>query len=134
MGGIVLVDEIDLLLHPSWQRVVIPAVARTFPNIQFIFTTHSPIVTGTLEAENILVARETDVNGISIVRHVEAEVHGLNAEQVLLSSYFELSSTRSPDISAGIEELARLAIDGDEEARRRYLTALIEGLPGDLRK
>jgi predicted ATP-binding protein involved in virulence len=126
MGGIVLVDEIDLLLHPSWQRVVVPAVARMFPHIQFLLTTHSPIVTGTLEARNIVVARDDDASGESRLGEVEAEVHGLNAEQVLLSSYFDLVSTRAPDVAADLAELARLAVAGDESARRRYLAALVD--------
>ncbi|MEV6342772.1 AAA family ATPase [Actinoplanes sp. NPDC051851] len=118
MGGIVLVDEIDLLLHPAWQRLVVPAVAGVFHNVQFLFTTHSPLVTGTLESANILVTREPTGSGGSGVDRVDAEVHGLSAEQVLLSSYFELSSTRAPDAAADLADLARRAVAGDEEARR----------------
>ncbi|WP_285485324.1 AAA family ATPase [Amycolatopsis sp. NBRC 101858] len=128
-GGIVLVDEIDLLLHPAWQRVVVPTISRMFPNIQFIFTSHSPLVAGTLEAANICVARETDDPSASSLDRVSAEVHGLNAEQVLLSSYFELKTTRSPDAARSLEELARRAVDGSSEDRHRYLRALAERLP-----
>lgn len=39
--GIVLIDEIDLHLHPSWQAVILPVLLNTFPNLQFIVTTHS---------------------------------------------------------------------------------------------
>jgi predicted ATPase len=42
LKGIVLVDEIDLHLHPKWQRVIVRKLRNLFPNIQFIFTTHSP--------------------------------------------------------------------------------------------
>jgi predicted ATPase len=42
--GIVLVDEIDLHLHPKWQRVIIGKIRKLFPNLQFIFTTHSPTI------------------------------------------------------------------------------------------
>lgn len=42
--GIILIDEIELHLHPKWQRNSIPALTKTFPNIQFIITTHSPQV------------------------------------------------------------------------------------------
>ncbi|MBC6475107.1 MAG: AAA family ATPase [Hormoscilla sp. GM102CHS1] len=42
--GVVLIDEIELHLHPKWQREIIPALTRTFPNCQFIVTTHSPQV------------------------------------------------------------------------------------------
>ncbi len=42
--GIVMIDEIDLHLHPSWQWDVIPQLAKTFPHVQFFMTTHSPYV------------------------------------------------------------------------------------------
>ena len=44
LKGIVLVDEIDLHLHPKWQRVLIGKLRKLFPNVQFIFTTHSPTI------------------------------------------------------------------------------------------
>lgn len=43
-NGIVVIDEVDQHLHPSWQRQFIPNLQRTFPNVQFILTTHSPLV------------------------------------------------------------------------------------------
>lgn len=58
--GIVLIDEIDLHLHPEWQQRILPDLMRTFPNIQFIVTTHSPQVLSTVRRENIRVIRETD--------------------------------------------------------------------------
>lgn len=42
--GVVLIDEVDLHLHPQWQRQVIPSLERTFPELQFIVSTHSPLV------------------------------------------------------------------------------------------
>ena len=52
-SGIVLIDEIELHLHPSWQQRIIPDLRRTFPNIQFICTTHSPQVLSTVPGECI---------------------------------------------------------------------------------
>lgn len=49
--GIVLIDEIDLHLHPSWQRGVVEALHRTFPNIQFIATTHSPFMIQSISSQ-----------------------------------------------------------------------------------
>lgn len=51
--GIVLIDEIELHLHPKWQRKVLPKLLETFPNIQFVITTHSPLVLDTLKPNNI---------------------------------------------------------------------------------
>lgn len=50
--GVVLVDEIDLHLHPKWQRRVVTDLLRTFPRIQFVATTHSPFVIQSLPASN----------------------------------------------------------------------------------
>ncbi|MFT4930014.1 MAG: putative ATP-binding protein involved in virulence, partial [Phenylobacterium sp.] len=51
--GVVLIDEIDLHLHPKWQQNVLPNLLNTFPNIQFIVTTHSPQVLTTVPNECI---------------------------------------------------------------------------------
>lgn len=51
--GIVFIDEIDLHLHPAWQREVINHLQTTFPNIQFILTTHSPQVLGEIKSAQI---------------------------------------------------------------------------------
>ena len=126
IGGIVLVDEVDLLLHPSWQREVVPLIAETFPNLQFVFTTHSPIVAGTLQAGNILIAR-VDEQGRSNLVRIDTSIHGLNAEQILLSSYFELDSTRSVETQAGLGKLAKRAMRGDDEAAVEYLRILAAG-------
>lgn len=55
--GVVLIDEIDLHLHPRWQQLVIKGLVEAFPNIQFIMSTHSPQVLTTLREENILKLR-----------------------------------------------------------------------------
>lgn len=52
-SGIVLIDEIDLHLHPSWQQNIVPRLEKTFKNIQFIVTTHSPQVCHTIDSQNI---------------------------------------------------------------------------------
>lgn len=52
-SGIVLIDEIELHLHPEWQRKIIHALRNTFPNIQFIITTHSPQVLGEIKEMDV---------------------------------------------------------------------------------
>lgn len=53
--GIVLIDEIELHLHPTWQRNVIDSITKAFPNVQFIFSTHSPQVLSSVSDENIII-------------------------------------------------------------------------------
>jgi len=52
-SAIVLIDEIDLHLHPAWQRDIIPALTHVFPNVQFLVTTHSPQVLSNVKKESV---------------------------------------------------------------------------------
>jgi predicted ATP-binding protein involved in virulence len=63
--GIVLIDEIDLHLHPQWQREVISALMSIFPNIQFIVTTHSPQVLSKIRKENIVILKDNQVSNLN---------------------------------------------------------------------
>ena len=56
--GIVLIDEIELHLHPAWQQVVIESLLKAFPAMQFIITTHSPQVVSTVKKESIRILEE----------------------------------------------------------------------------
>lgn len=65
--GIVLIDEIELHMHPLWQRKILRVLRDTFPNIQFIITTHSPQILGEADDRyNIYVLSETDDGGCSV--------------------------------------------------------------------
>jgi predicted ATP-binding protein involved in virulence len=89
--GIVMVDEIDLHLHPEWQMTVVPTLSRALPNLQFIATSHIPLIVGSLEWMNIIVmAPEPD--GASTATRLTQAVHGLDADQVLLTEFFGLES------------------------------------------
>ncbi len=58
--GIVLIDEVDMHLHPRWQQQVLNSLRKAFPRVQFIVTTHSPQVLTTVNAESIrILARDT---------------------------------------------------------------------------
>lgn len=53
--GIVMIDEVDMHLHPKWQWNIIKALKKTFPRVQFIVTTHSPIVVASCKDENLIL-------------------------------------------------------------------------------
>lgn len=120
--GVVLIDEIDLHLHPEWQRVVLPTLSTFLPNIQFIVTTHSPLVVGSLEASNLYLLEEE--NGASVVKRLPEQVYGRSAEQILLSPYFGLESTRASAVSDRLTSLANAAVSGDMKASMAYLRVL----------
>ncbi|HEV7890868.1 MAG TPA: AAA family ATPase [Pyrinomonadaceae bacterium] len=114
--GLVLVDEIDLLLHPEWQRTVVATISEALPSLQFVFTTHSPIVAGSLHRENIF-NMEMDASGTSTVEQYKERIYGLSAEQVLHSSYFKLRTTRAAGfVEKELRPLSRKAMKGDKHA------------------
>jgi predicted ATP-binding protein involved in virulence len=126
MRGIVMVDEIDLHLHPEWQRSVVPTLAKALPNVQFILTTHSPLVVGSLMSQNLFVLAEE--NGSTIVKRLPEHVRGKSAEQILLSPYFGLESTRATPTATALSKLARSAVSGNTKASVDYLRILAEGM------
>ena len=79
--AIVLIDEIELHLHPSWQQRVLPDLARTFPNAQFIVSTHSPQVLTTVRPEHIVSLRRE--NGNIVAEPASAPTYGAEAGDVL---------------------------------------------------
>lgn len=121
--GLVLVDEIDLHLHPEWQRSVTASLSAALPNIQFVFSTHSPIVAGSLNKENIFVM-ETESTGASTVHQYNERIYGLNAEQVLLSSYFNLKTTRAAPFTDEMRDLSDMAGKGDLKAALSFMQKL----------
>ena len=59
-SGIALIDDIDLHLHPEWQQRVVPSLQATFPNIQFIISTHSPQVLSSVPSKHIRVLEQDE--------------------------------------------------------------------------
>jgi energy-coupling factor transporter ATP-binding protein EcfA2 len=123
MTGVVLVDEIDLHLHPSWQRNIASTIANALPMLQFVFTTHSPLVAGTLEASNIY-AMEDDPDGSSRVVQLDEQLYGRTAEEVLNSPYFGVDTSRAPGFEDQLRNIADRAWEGDPTAAVDYLKAL----------
>lgn len=70
--GVVMIDEVDMFLHPAWQQTVIGSLREAFPKIQFIVTTHSPQVLSTVSKECIRVLKHgTDSNSGELVSAAE---------------------------------------------------------------
>jgi predicted ATPase len=124
--GIALVDEIDLHLHPRWQMQVIRTVSRALPRMQFVFTSHSPLVVGSLEWMNIITLKAGPKNRTA-ARRLRESVHGLDADQILLTDFFGLKTTRAPGKVTELEALRLRARHGDKEAARQLILALSRG-------
>jgi hypothetical protein len=125
--GVVLVDEIDLHLHPRWQMEVVHNLSKTFPRLQFIFTSHSPLVAGSVEWMNITRLRLDNQHRTGI-DPFEQPIHGLDADQILVSDLFGLESTRAEPKRARLHELTIRARRGDDEAAKQLISEMAKGL------
>lgn len=79
--GIVLIDEVDMHLHPEWQQLVIGQLRNVFPQIQFIVTTHSPQVLSTVDKESIRILCMRD--GAATVETPKFQTRGVESADVL---------------------------------------------------
>ena len=130
LSGIVLVDEIDLHLHPSWQRDVVARLSRTFPKLQFVFTSHSPLVAASVQSKNVIVTGN-DEEGLPTLNRMNETLYGRSIEAVLMSPYFGLESLRPPAARAATDALAAKVSTkpgGDVDAAEAFLKQLAEPL------
>lgn len=82
--GIVMIDEIDLHLHPAWQQNIIPKLSVVFPNLQFLITTHSPQVLSTIPRSCIRVLDVNDL-GVGVAHIPNAFTYGEPSNDVMQS-------------------------------------------------
>ena len=81
--GVLIVDEIDAHLHPSWQRRIIPALTDHFPNLQIFCSTHSPLMLAGLKAGQVqLLQRDEKTNKVTVSRN-EDDLVAWSADEIL---------------------------------------------------
>lgn len=114
--GVVLIDEIDLHLHPRWQRTVVSSLERTFPNCQFIITTHSPQVIGELAAESVMLLKDGSLQG-----HATRAL-GLSSGEVL-EELME-GTARNADVDNELNMVRALLDKDDISNAKEHLAAL----------
>jgi predicted ATP-binding protein involved in virulence len=114
--GVVLIDEIELHLHPDWQRKIVPALTETFPGCQFIATTHSPQVLSRVPREQILLLSRFEV--VEQLPYTEGrDTNAILAELMGVPR-------RPEDAAKEIDALARLIDEEKLPAAKRKLRAL----------
>lgn len=125
--AIVLIDEVELHLHPGLQRDVLPRLRKVFPNVQLIISTHSPQVLSSLHAANVRV-----LDGFE-VRMLDRGTWKRDTNRILETAFGDPG--RPPEVASKLNEL-RDAVDADqvEEARRLIaeLSTMIEGEDPDV--
>ena len=130
MPAICLVDEIDLHLHPVWQRKIASHLLKVFPGTQFIVTAHSPLVVQSVEDANLAVLRR---EGDHVV--IDQSVQGVSSwriDQILASDLFGVP-LRSESVERELEKrkelLGRNRLKPAERKELARLNAMAEALP-----
>jgi len=90
LQALVLVDEIDLHLHPAWQRVLVRCLKKAFPKVQFVATTHSPLVLAGLDEDEVWIL-EQDADGSVTARQAD-DLPRLMTASGLLQRFFGVAS------------------------------------------
>lgn len=117
--GIVMIDEVDMHLHPKWQRSLINKLSQTFPNCQFVLTTHSPLVIS--DSQNILCYM---LNDGELTK--PGNLYGQDANQVLMDVMD--TDTRNETVQAALGDILDLIQDGDLQTAQGQLDELTQSV------
>lgn len=108
--GVVIIDEIDAHLHPSWQRRIIPTLRHHFPNLQLFCSTHSPLMLAGLKAGQVQLLKRGDHGKITVSRN-ETDIVGWSADEIL-RSFLDLPSPTDLKTAEDIQRLQELRRSG----------------------
>ena len=134
--AILLIDEIENHLHPTWQRRVIPALLEHFPGLQIFATTHSPFVVAGLKAGQVHVLKR-DENGVVTASTNEQDVIGWTMDEIL-RGLMGVDDPTDYETAAAARELRALRSEGpmsddrEEEERQKRMLELRSMVDRDL--
>lgn len=120
--GIVLIDELDMHLHPKWQWSVINALATVFPNIQFIATTHAPVLAVSSKNVNII-----NIEGLSVIGRVSNYGADVNTA---IEDYLN-STSYPPEIKEAIDSVVRFFDNNELQEAENTIQTIKERLGGN---
>lgn len=130
---IILIDEIDLHLHPKWQRIVLDKLSSHFPAAQFIATSHSPLIVQAAQDKgaNIVVCRKEGDK--VIIDNNPNEVKGWRIDQILVSDLFNTGSPLSNKYENLVIEknnlLSKMELTGDDKERLSQINSKLNMTP-----
>ncbi|MCG5499267.1 AAA family ATPase [Ectothiorhodospira lacustris] len=125
--GVILIDEIDLHLHPKWQRILIPRLREVFPNCQFLVSTHSPHVITHIQPEHLHLLKMED-GALEVVP--VAESYGKSVDRIL-EDIMGLETTRPDAVHHDLRKLHALIQQGELASAQVKLAALQERIGAD---
>lgn len=106
--GIVLIDELDLHLHPVWQRQVMSSLTAYFPHMQFIATAHSPLMVQAAATSNYAVLQFDKEQDCVVINNEPTGIDGWRVDQILTSELFGLKSARGEQYDKLVEQREQL--------------------------
>lgn len=121
--ALVLIDEIELHLHPKWQREILGRLVSIFSNCQFIISTHSPLVLGEVEARCI---RFLEYQNNRVVLTIPSEAYGMDANRVLLE--LMEAPIRNKEVETRLKTLFELIDSEDFDKAKEAIQALSKQL------
>lgn len=108
--GLVLIDEIDMHLHPNWQARIVEDLVRTFPRIQFVLTTHSPLVVSSIDGSQVRKIQST--NGEGQITAQPRRTKGADIEYIS-EAIFEAPTRGDAEYASDLHLLSELLAVGD---------------------
>lgn len=125
--GAVLIDDIDIHLHPAWQRIMIPKLLDIFPSYQFFISTNSPHVINTVRPESVFILENTD-EGIKVKKTNES--YGKTADRVL-EDIMGLETTRPDKVAHDLHHIFELIDRGDLDAAKEHIVKMMSDIGAD---
>ena len=153
--GILIIDEIDAHLHPSWQRRIIPTLTKHFPSLQIFCSTHSPLMLAGLKAGQVQLLQRDEDNRVTVSTN-EVDLVAWSADEVLrnflgvgdptdqrtvkklkrlrvLQGKQELSTKESEEMESLSDEVSEDLLSGPVAAQvDRFIQALEQAKAGEL--
>ncbi len=127
--GIVLIDEVELNLHPRWQRKIISTLTRIFKRCQFVVTTHSPQVVGEVSSDSIRILSRNENHEIEYHTY-KKETLGRDSNEILINILG--AAERDEETKSQLKELEALIGNKKLESARELLGKLRSTLGSDL--
>lgn len=130
--ALVLIDEIDVHLHPEWQRSMLPLVAKHFPGVQLMATTHSPLVLANAKDDAVIHLRR--VAGRLEPQYLPQPFTGMGPDEILTSPAFELDTPLDLATESLINEYTTLLAHGrtpENDPRAAELADALGELPAE---
>jgi predicted ATP-binding protein involved in virulence len=126
--GIILIDELELHLHPRWQQQIIPHLLETFPRCQFVVSTHSPHVLTNAKPESVFLLSMDSEKGLAVAPAQES--YGKTAERIL-EDIMGLETTRPTKVTEALKTLFVHINNGELEQAKKDAELLQQEIGAD---